>query len=178
MIFVTSFDLPNYDPLQGLWFSAFPPDTIRTENCLPHSNPRVERYHARGCSILLPGLFPVQTATHSLILRFHALRLARRENSEASRLLGSTSLRFALHGWQRLRWIREGETVSFCSNAPASPLWEFPAGTRLASRFLSLSLLCHTCHTCRTCDSPLRSPAAINAQTGWCLLSVEDKPGT
>ncbi|WP_419637030.1 hypothetical protein [Thiolapillus sp.] len=27
---------------------------------------------------------------------------ARRENSAASRLLGSTSLRFALHGWQRL----------------------------------------------------------------------------
>ncbi|WP_419602116.1 hypothetical protein [Thiolapillus sp.] len=26
---------------------------------------------------------------------------ARRENSAASRLLGSTSLRFALHGWQR-----------------------------------------------------------------------------
>ncbi|WP_419630573.1 hypothetical protein [Thiolapillus sp.] len=25
----------------------------------------------------------------------------RRENSAASRLLGSTSLRFALHGWQR-----------------------------------------------------------------------------
>ncbi|WP_294078124.1 hypothetical protein, partial [Thiolapillus sp.] len=28
-------------------------------------------------------------------------RKARRENSAASRLLGSTSLRFALHGWQR-----------------------------------------------------------------------------
>ena len=27
---------------------------------------------------------------------------ARRVNSAASRLLGSTSLRFALHGWQRL----------------------------------------------------------------------------
>ncbi|WP_419610479.1 hypothetical protein [Thiolapillus sp.] len=27
---------------------------------------------------------------------------ARRENSAASRLLGTTSLRFALHGWQRL----------------------------------------------------------------------------
>ncbi|WP_419623071.1 hypothetical protein, partial [Thiolapillus sp.] len=28
---------------------------------------------------------------------------ARRVSSAASRLLGSTSLRFALHGWQRMR---------------------------------------------------------------------------
>ncbi|WP_419605022.1 hypothetical protein [Thiolapillus sp.] len=28
--------------------------------------------------------------------------MRQRENSAASRLLGSTSLRFALHGWQRL----------------------------------------------------------------------------
>ncbi|WP_294053757.1 DUF2304 domain-containing protein, partial [Thiolapillus sp.] len=34
---------------------------------------------------------------------FSLWRKARRENSAASRLLGSTSLRFALHGWQR--WI-------------------------------------------------------------------------
>ncbi|WP_419636986.1 hypothetical protein, partial [Thiolapillus sp.] len=34
---------------------------------------------------------------------FSLWRKARRENSAASRLLGSTSLRFALHGWQRLR---------------------------------------------------------------------------
>ncbi len=33
---------------------------------------------------------------------FSLWRKARRENSAASRLLGSTSLRFALHGWQRL----------------------------------------------------------------------------
>ncbi|WP_419644662.1 hypothetical protein, partial [Thiolapillus sp.] len=32
---------------------------------------------------------------------FSLWRKARRENSAASRLLGSTSLRFALHGWQR-----------------------------------------------------------------------------
>ncbi|WP_419601797.1 hypothetical protein, partial [Thiolapillus sp.] len=31
---------------------------------------------------------------------FSLWRKARRENSAASRLLGSTSLRFALHGWQ------------------------------------------------------------------------------
>ncbi|WP_419628570.1 hypothetical protein, partial [Thiolapillus sp.] len=34
---------------------------------------------------------------------FSLWRKARRENSAASRLLGSTSLRFALHGWQR--WV-------------------------------------------------------------------------
>ncbi|WP_419596538.1 hypothetical protein, partial [Thiolapillus sp.] len=34
---------------------------------------------------------------------FSLWRKARRENSAASRLLGSTSLRFALHGWQRTR---------------------------------------------------------------------------
>ena len=32
---------------------------------------------------------------------FSLRRKARRENSAASRLLGSTSLRFALHSWQR-----------------------------------------------------------------------------
>ncbi|WP_419623578.1 hypothetical protein, partial [Thiolapillus sp.] len=32
---------------------------------------------------------------------FSLWRKARQENSAASRLLGSTSLRFALHGWQR-----------------------------------------------------------------------------
>ncbi len=36
---------------------------------------------------------------------FSLWRKARRENSAASRLLGSTSLRFALHGWQRT-WPR------------------------------------------------------------------------
>ncbi|WP_419648529.1 hypothetical protein [Thiolapillus sp.] len=35
---------------------------------------------------------------------FSLWRKARRENSAASRLLGSTSLRFALHGWQRLNY--------------------------------------------------------------------------
>ncbi|WP_293725623.1 hypothetical protein [Thiolapillus sp.] len=32
---------------------------------------------------------------------FSLWRKARRENSAASRLLGTTSLLFALHGWQR-----------------------------------------------------------------------------
>ncbi|WP_294046790.1 hypothetical protein, partial [Thiolapillus sp.] len=34
---------------------------------------------------------------------FSLWRKARRENSAASRLLGTTSLRFALHGWQRVK---------------------------------------------------------------------------
>ncbi|WP_419609359.1 hypothetical protein, partial [Thiolapillus sp.] len=33
---------------------------------------------------------------------FSLWRKARRENSAVSRLLGTTSLRFALHGWQRM----------------------------------------------------------------------------
>ncbi|WP_419650362.1 hypothetical protein, partial [Thiolapillus sp.] len=41
---------------------------------------------------------------------FSLWRKARRENSAASRLLGSTSLRFALHGWQRRTPI---DTVEF-----------------------------------------------------------------
>ncbi|WP_419621835.1 hypothetical protein [Thiolapillus sp.] len=39
---------------------------------------------------------------------FSLWRKARRENSAASRLLGSTSLRFALHGWQRRNWEELG----------------------------------------------------------------------
>ncbi|WP_295368557.1 hypothetical protein [Thiolapillus sp.] len=38
---------------------------------------------------------------------FSLWRKARRENSAASRLLGSTSLRFALHGWQRMSCSRQ-----------------------------------------------------------------------
>ncbi|WP_293674968.1 hypothetical protein, partial [Thiolapillus sp.] len=36
---------------------------------------------------------------------------ARRVSSAASRLLGSTSLRFALHGWQRASWCWCGCTL-------------------------------------------------------------------
>ncbi|WP_419582824.1 hypothetical protein [Thiolapillus sp.] len=39
---------------------------------------------------------------------FSLWRKARRENSAASRLLGTTSLRFALHGWQRSRQPQPG----------------------------------------------------------------------
>ncbi|WP_419596096.1 hypothetical protein, partial [Thiolapillus sp.] len=42
---------------------------------------------------------------------FSLWRKARRENSAASRLLGSTSLRFALHGWQRMTPFSRSELV-------------------------------------------------------------------
>ncbi len=49
---------------------------------------------------------------------FSLWRKARRENSAASRLLGSTSLRFALHGWQRrlvvdVDYVRQAMFVKF-----------------------------------------------------------------
>ena len=46
---------------------------------------------------------------------FSLWRKARRENSAASRLLGSTSLRFALHGWQR--WFFPGSSRPACQNS-------------------------------------------------------------
>ena len=52
---------------------------------------------------------------------FSLWRKARRENSAASRLLGSTSLRFALHGWQRMK---KGHPHNGCTgniHTPACP---------------------------------------------------------
>ncbi|WP_419608734.1 hypothetical protein, partial [Thiolapillus sp.] len=43
---------------------------------------------------------------------FSLWRKARRENSAASRLLGSTSLRFALHGWQRRKLANHAHSRS------------------------------------------------------------------
>ena len=40
-------------------------------------------------------------------------RKARRENSAASRLLGTTSLRFALHGWQREHLYAHKRNIGF-----------------------------------------------------------------
>ncbi|WP_293649932.1 hypothetical protein [Thiolapillus sp.] len=50
---------------------------------------------------------------------FSLWRKARRENSAASQLLGSTSLRFALHGWQRGKtgWEQVNYKVSFRASA-------------------------------------------------------------
>ena len=61
---------------------------------------------------------------------FSLWRKARRENSAASRLLGSTSLRFALHGWQRVKLNKE---------AGSDPLSLFGSTTMAL-----LSLLCAT----------------------------------
>ncbi|WP_419584886.1 hypothetical protein, partial [Thiolapillus sp.] len=61
---------------------------------------------------------------------FSLWRKARRENSAASRLLGTTSLRFALHGWQRMKLLRK--CFPWAGSVPASqplphrsrwPLW-------------------------------------------------------
>ncbi|WP_419585434.1 hypothetical protein [Thiolapillus sp.] len=49
---------------------------------------------------------------------FSLWRKARRENSAASRLLGSTSLRFALHGWQRRHLIVNVWQVDECLYIP------------------------------------------------------------
>ncbi|WP_419607370.1 hypothetical protein [Thiolapillus sp.] len=49
---------------------------------------------------------------------FSLWRKARRENSAASRLLGTTSLRFALHGWQRKKWKRPAWPVSAPARQP------------------------------------------------------------
>ncbi|WP_419610417.1 hypothetical protein [Thiolapillus sp.] len=51
---------------------------------------------------------------------FSLWRKARRENSAASRLLGSTSLRFALHGWQRVHFLL-GRAVPGYAFAPSPP---------------------------------------------------------
>ncbi|WP_294105411.1 hypothetical protein [Thiolapillus sp.] len=52
-------------------------------------------------SLLLRTWLPMTGRRVQRPTLFSLWRKARRENSAASRLLGSTSLRFALHGWQR-----------------------------------------------------------------------------
>ena len=59
---------------------------------------------------------------------FSLWRKARRENSAASRLLGSTSLRFALHGWQRKQLppipLRQNGKRGRVAKSDAHNLWE------------------------------------------------------
>ncbi len=55
-------------------------------------------------SLLLRTWLPMTGRRVQRPTLFSLWRKARRENSAASRLLGSTSLRFALHGWQRSFW--------------------------------------------------------------------------
>ncbi|WP_293647678.1 hypothetical protein [Thiolapillus sp.] len=54
-------------------------------------------------SLLLRTCLPMTGRRVRRPTLFSLWRKARRENSAASRLLGSTSLRFALHGWQRMQ---------------------------------------------------------------------------
>ena len=66
---------------------------------------------------------------------FSLWRKARRENSAASRLLESTSLRFALHGWQRMQrppLQKSGETLTQSFNISAMRL-PMSAGERTTS---------------------------------------------
>ncbi|WP_419630750.1 hypothetical protein, partial [Thiolapillus sp.] len=51
---------------------------------------------------------------------FSLWRKARRENSAASRLLGSTSLRFALHGWQRSMLLGTEEPIQAATKQDAA----------------------------------------------------------
>ncbi|WP_294106866.1 hypothetical protein [Thiolapillus sp.] len=64
-------------------------------------------------SLLLRTCLPMTGRRVRRPTLFSLWRKARRENSAASRLLGSTSLRFALHGWQRLlnRFARKGYSI-------------------------------------------------------------------
>ncbi|WP_419622242.1 hypothetical protein [Thiolapillus sp.] len=81
---------------------------------------------------------------------FSLWRKARRENSAASRLLGTTSLRFALHGWQRKRVfdlvIDFGTSQSPKSTRPLTTYWcpSRPGHPALRNNFAS-SLLLRTC---------------------------------
>ncbi|WP_419586868.1 hypothetical protein, partial [Thiolapillus sp.] len=59
--------------------------------------------------VAAPYLAPNDWTPRSEPTLFFLWRKARRENSAASRLLGTTSLRFALHGWQR-RFCRQRGT--------------------------------------------------------------------
>ncbi|WP_419601179.1 hypothetical protein [Thiolapillus sp.] len=62
---------------------------------------------------------------------FSLWRKARRENSAASRLLGSTSLRFALHGWQRKKiYDLSGLDNPNIFSAPQQNLWVAEVGLR------------------------------------------------
>ncbi len=78
---------------------------------------------------------------------FSLWRKARRENSAASRLLGTTSLRFALHGWQRKRVfdlvIDFGTSQSPKSTRPLTTYWcpSRPGHPALRNNFASSLLL-------------------------------------
>ncbi|WP_419590025.1 hypothetical protein, partial [Thiolapillus sp.] len=83
-------------------------------------------------SLLLRTCLPMTGRRVRRPTLFSLWRKARRENSAASRLLGSTSLRFALHGWQRLRaynhdcsWVEESthQCVPQASRSPSSEQW-------------------------------------------------------
>ncbi len=81
------------------WYPTDAPAVLVTQHYATTSQARccsVLGSHMTGRCVRRPTLFSLW-------------RKARRENSAASRLLGSTSLRFALHGWQRMPvWVSAG----------------------------------------------------------------------
>ncbi|WP_419600062.1 hypothetical protein, partial [Thiolapillus sp.] len=64
---------------------------------------------------------------------------ARRVSSAASRLLGTTSLRFALHGWQRRTGLNEDRTIF--SSLSCSSLSKVISTATLTRLFLIFSRL-------------------------------------
>ena len=69
-------------------------------------------------SLLLRTCLPMTGRRVRRPTLFSLWRKARRENSAASRLLGTTSLRFALHGWQRRHLIVNVWQVDECLYIP------------------------------------------------------------
>ena len=76
-------------------------------------------------SLLLRTCLPMTGRRVRRPTLFSLWRKARRENSAASRLLGSTSLRFAFHGWQRVEAAsrsdaRRCQACCWCSQGACS----------------------------------------------------------
>ncbi|WP_293653290.1 hypothetical protein, partial [Thiolapillus sp.] len=67
---------------------------------------------------------------------FSLWRKARRENSAASRLLGTTSLRFALHSWQRVMTSPSAMMAVFFGNFSADS--NSPSCSRRCGRKISM----------------------------------------
>ncbi|WP_419596553.1 hypothetical protein, partial [Thiolapillus sp.] len=87
-------------------------------------------------SLLLRTWLPMTGRRVQRPTLFSLWRKARRENSAASRLLGTTSLRFALHGWQRTHHPASGRERPFTGGVPAYPClgmgWQGRTGALLA----------------------------------------------
>ena len=72
-------------------------------------------------SLLLRTCLPMTGRRVRRPTLFSLWRKARRENSAASRLLGTTSLRFALHGWQRQKPSQPASSATPVANGRPEP---------------------------------------------------------